>query len=107
MICYYRFGPGDSRILKSARNPRFQTRSRMPDLSTTIAGIHLKNPVFTASGTFGYGEEFAELIDLNALGGFVVKGLSIEPIQGSKPPRLHETPAGGKRLRISGKSSER
>jgi dihydroorotate dehydrogenase (NAD+) catalytic subunit len=66
----------------------------MPDLSTTIAGIQLKNPVLTASGTFGYGEEFSELLDLNALGGLVVKGLSIEPIQGAKPPRLHETPAG-------------
>jgi dihydroorotate dehydrogenase (NAD+) catalytic subunit len=50
----------------------------MPDLSTTIAGIQLKNPVLAASGTFGYGEEFGELIDLNALGGFVVKGLSID-----------------------------
>ncbi len=66
----------------------------MVDLSTTIAGIRLKNPVITASGTFGYGEEFSELIDLNALGGFVVKGLSIGPIRGTTPPRLHETPSG-------------
>jgi len=66
----------------------------MVDLSTEIAGIKLKNPVITASGTFGYGEEYSELIDLNRLGGLVVKGLSVNPMQGAEPPRLHETPAG-------------
>ena len=66
----------------------------MVDLSTEVAGIQLKNPVLTASGTFGYGEEFSRLIDLNRLGGFVVKGLSLEPMQGASPPRLHETAAG-------------
>jgi dihydroorotate dehydrogenase (NAD+) catalytic subunit len=66
----------------------------MVDLSTEIAGIKLKNPVITASGTFGYGEEFSELIDLNRLGGLVVKGLSVNAMQGAEPPRLHETPAG-------------
>ena len=66
----------------------------MVDLSTTMAGIKLKNPVITTSGTFGYGEEFSELIDPNELGGFVVKGLSNEPIRGATPPRLHETPSG-------------
>lgn len=66
----------------------------MVDLSTEIAGIRLKNPVITASGTFGYGEEFSELLDLNRLGGLVVKGLSIIPMQGATPPRLHETASG-------------
>ena len=56
----------------------------MVDLSTEIAGIKLKNPVMTASGTFGYGEEFSRLIDLNRLGGIVVKGLSIEPMGESR-----------------------
>ncbi len=66
----------------------------MPDLSTELAGISLKNPVIAASGTFGYGEEFSQLIDLNQLGGFVVKGLSFEPMEGAAAPRLHETPSG-------------
>lgn len=66
----------------------------MVDLSTQFAGIRLKNPVIAASGTFGYGEEFSRLIDLNELGGFVVKGLSVAPMQGAALPRLHETPAG-------------
>ena len=55
-----------------------QSAMDMIDLSTEVAGIHLKNPVLTASGTFGYGEEFSQMIDLNQLGGFVVKGLSLE-----------------------------
>ena len=66
----------------------------MVDLSTEVAGIELKNPVIAASGTFGYGEEFSGLIDLNRLGGFVVKGLSIEPMAGAVAPRLHETASG-------------
>ena len=66
----------------------------MVDLTTEFAGILLKNPVMTASGTFGYGEEFSRLIDLNELGGIVVKGLSIEPMSGAQAPRLHETPSG-------------
>jgi dihydroorotate dehydrogenase (NAD+) catalytic subunit len=66
----------------------------MVDLSTEVAGIRLKNPVIAASGTFGYGEEFSQLIDLNQLGGFVVKGLSIEPMKGAAAPRLHETASG-------------
>jgi dihydroorotate dehydrogenase (NAD+) catalytic subunit len=66
----------------------------MVDLSTEFAGIRLKNPVITASGTFGYGEEFAQLIDLNQLGGLVVKGLSVTPMQGAAAPRLHGTAAG-------------
>src|SRR3989442_10819496 len=66
----------------------------MVDLSAEIAGIRLKNPVITASGTFGYGEEFSDLIDLNRLGGLVVKGLSVNPMQGAAPLRLHETASG-------------
>jgi dihydroorotate dehydrogenase (NAD+) catalytic subunit len=65
-----------------------------PDLSVEIAGIRLKNPVMAASGTFGYGVEFAPLLDLNSLGGLVVKGLSREPMPGNPAPRLHETASG-------------
>jgi dihydroorotate dehydrogenase (NAD+) catalytic subunit len=56
--------------------------------------LRLRNPILAASGTFGYGVEFAHLVDLNRLGGFVVKGLSREPIEGAPPPRLCETPSG-------------
>lgn len=66
----------------------------MTDLSINIAGIHFKNPVLAASGTFGYGLEFAELIDLNRLGGFCTKGLSTEPLPGNRPPRIVETHGG-------------
>jgi dihydroorotate dehydrogenase (NAD+) catalytic subunit len=65
-----------------------------PDLAVTLCGIALKNPVIAASGTFAYGVEFAKQLDLNALGGFVVKGLSREPIEGNPPPRVIETEAG-------------
>ena len=65
-----------------------------PDLRVKIGSLELKNPVLTASGTFGYGQEFAPLIDLNALGGIVVKGLSLKPIAGNPPPRTVETPCG-------------
>lgn len=59
-----------------------------------IAGIKLKNPVIAASGTFGFGREYAEYMDLNTLGGISVKGLTLKPRQGNKPPRIAETPAG-------------
>ncbi len=59
-----------------------------------IAGIKLKNPVIAASGTFGFGREYAEYMDLNSLGGISVKGLTLKPRQGNKPPRIAETPAG-------------
>lgn len=65
-----------------------------PDLSIDFAGIKLKNPVFTASGTFGYGEEFADFVDLNRLGGVIVKGISLKPLKGNPPPRIWETPSG-------------
>ena len=65
-----------------------------PDLKTDIGGIELENPVMTASGTFGYAWEFEELVDLNRLGGIIVKGLSLEPSLGNKPPRIVETACG-------------
>jgi len=63
-------------------------------LATTLCGIQLRNPVIAASGTFGYGIEFEKLVDLDALGGLVVKGLSREPIEGNPEPRLWETRGG-------------
>jgi dihydroorotate dehydrogenase (NAD+) catalytic subunit len=68
--------------------------ANQPDLRVKIGPLELKNPVLTASGTFGYGQEFASLIDLNSLGGIVVKGLSLKPIAGNPPPRTVETPCG-------------
>jgi dihydroorotate dehydrogenase (NAD+) catalytic subunit len=65
-----------------------------PCIHTEIAGVNFQNPVLTASGTFGYGQEFAHLIDLNQLGGIVVKGISAEPMPGNPPPRIYETEAG-------------
>jgi dihydroorotate dehydrogenase (NAD+) catalytic subunit len=65
-----------------------------PNVSVDIGGIKLKNPVMTASGTFGYGAEFDDLIDLNRLGGIIVKGLSLEPSKGNPPPRIIETSCG-------------
>jgi dihydroorotate dehydrogenase (NAD+) catalytic subunit len=64
------------------------------DLRVSIGSVHLKNPIIAASGTFGYGVEFAELVDLNRLGGIVVKGLSAQPMAGNPPPRMVETPSG-------------
>jgi len=64
------------------------------DLSVHVGALRLRNPILAASGTFGYGIEFAHLVDLNLLGGLVVKGLSREPIEGAPPPRIVETPSG-------------
>ncbi|MBZ5722493.1 MAG: dihydroorotate dehydrogenase [Acidobacteriia bacterium] len=74
--------------------PPAATGGRGPDLSVSFAGISLKNPVIAASGTFAYGLEFEDVVHLDRLGGFVVKGLSKEPMPGNPPPRLFETPAG-------------
>lgn len=63
-------------------------------MAVDIAGVRFKNPVMTASGTFGYGLEFSNLMDLNSIGGIVVKGLSMAPIKGNPPPRVYETPSG-------------
>jgi dihydroorotate dehydrogenase (NAD+) catalytic subunit len=65
-----------------------------PDLRTDIGGIVLKNPVMTASGTFGYAREFERMVDLNRLGAIIVKGLSLEPSPGNQPPRIAETACG-------------
>ena len=70
------------------------TSARAVDLSVQIGALRLRNPILAASGTFGYGLEFAHLINLNRLGGFVTKGLSKEPIEGAPPPRLYPTPSG-------------
>jgi len=68
--------------------------TKKPDLSVDLAGIRLKNPVLTASGTFGYGEEYRDIVDLDRLGGIIVKGVSARPIKGNPPPRIWETPSG-------------
>jgi dihydroorotate dehydrogenase (NAD+) catalytic subunit len=65
-----------------------------PDLSISFCGINFKNPIIAASGTFGYGVEFEDIVTLDRLGGFVVKGLSREPMAGNPPPRMFETAAG-------------
>ncbi|MCL4483839.1 MAG: dihydroorotate dehydrogenase [Bacteroidetes bacterium] len=66
----------------------------MAELSIDIAGLKLKNPVLTASGTFGYGVEFDDFFDVNTLGGFIVKGTTQHPRQGNAYPRMAETPSG-------------
>jgi dihydroorotate dehydrogenase (NAD+) catalytic subunit len=79
-----------------SRNPNPDARSTdfAPRLEATVAGVRFQNPVLTASGTFGYGQEFAHLIDLNRLGGICVKGISADPMPGNPPPRIYETEAG-------------
>ncbi len=66
----------------------------MAKLSVNVGGLKLKNPVLTASGTFGYGLEFADFVDLNSLGGFIVKGTTLHPREGNDYPRMAETPSG-------------
>lgn len=66
----------------------------MAQLNVKVGGLNLKNPVLTASGTFGYGLEFADFIDLNRLGGFIVKGTTLHPREGNDYPRMAETPSG-------------
>jgi len=65
-----------------------------PDLSVRLGPLELKNPVLTASGTFGYGREYESLLEASLLGGIVVKGLSLKPREGNPPPRITETPCG-------------
>ena len=71
------------------RNPDFS-----PDVEVDIASVRFQNPVLTASGTFGYGQEFAQLIELNRLGGICVKGISADPMPGNPAPRIYETDSG-------------
>lgn len=66
----------------------------MVNISTKIGGLILKNPVLTASGTFGYGTEYKDLVDLNSLGGIIVKGTTLNPREGNDYPRMAETPSG-------------
>ncbi|MBR6342681.1 MAG: dihydroorotate dehydrogenase, partial [Selenomonadaceae bacterium] len=63
-------------------------------LESTLAGIRMKTPVWTASGTFGFGEEFADFVDLERLGAVVIKGTTLEPRRGNDGVRMAETPAG-------------
>ena len=65
----------------------------MADLNININGLSLKNPVLTASGTFGYGTEFQDFIDLERLGGFIVKGTTLKHREGNPYPRMAETPS--------------
>lgn len=85
--------PGKTKLAESS-NKLPQSKDFVPRIHTTIAGVHFQNPVMTASGTFGYGQEFAHLIDLNQLGAIVVKGISAEPMAGNPPPRIYETESG-------------
>lgn len=71
-----------------------KTTDHPPDLSVQLGPLHLKNPVMVASGTFGYGEEYADFLELGQLGAVVVKGISLRPRPGNPPPRLVETPSG-------------
>ena len=66
----------------------------MVNLSVNLGNLHLQNPVLTASGTFGYGEEYSDFVNLDRLGGFIVKGTTLNPRQGNDYPRMVETPSG-------------
>ena len=66
----------------------------MADLRVNIAGLQMKNPVMTASGTFGYGLEYADLVNLEDIGGIIVKGTTLHPRQGNPYPRMAETAMG-------------
>jgi dihydroorotate dehydrogenase (NAD+) catalytic subunit len=68
--------------------------TKKPQLEVEVGGIRMKNPVMTASGTFGYGEEFSPFIDLDKLGAIVLKGITLKPKRGNPPPRIIETPSG-------------
>ena len=89
-------------VFHSARQHACRQRGRIyavsarseVDLSVQIGSLRFSNPIIAASGTFGYGVEFADLVDLNALGGIVTKGLSLEPMEGAPAPRICETPSG-------------
>src|SRR5262245_18726260 len=82
------------RAVNSSPAPNRRPSAADVDLSVRIGTLEFNNPVLAASGTFGYGIEFAHLVDFNKLGGFVTKGLSREPIAGAPAPRLCETPSG-------------
>jgi len=71
-----------------------KSKEKLPNLAIDLAGISLRNPVMVASGTFGYGEEYAELLDLNRLGAIVTKTITLKPRLGNEPPRIVETASG-------------
>ncbi|MEE9315500.1 MAG: tRNA-dihydrouridine synthase, partial [bacterium] len=71
-----------------------KAKEKPPNLAIELAGISLKNPVMVASGTFGYGEEYAQLVDLNRLGAIVAKTITLKPRLGNDPPRIVETASG-------------
>jgi dihydroorotate dehydrogenase (NAD+) catalytic subunit len=77
-----------------APSPESRIPNPEPRMQVNIADVEFQNPVLTASGTFGYGQEFAHLIDLNRLGGICVKGISADPMAGNPPPRIYETESG-------------
>ena len=85
--------PAAEAAAKSTAQPK-PAAGPFPDLSIRFSGVRLKNPVIAASGTFGYGIEFEDIVNLERLGGFVTKGLSREPMAGNPPPRIFETAAG-------------
>jgi dihydroorotate dehydrogenase (NAD+) catalytic subunit len=76
------------------RRTGLSDRGDRVDLRVTLGKLELKNPVMTASGTFGYGEEYSEFVDLNTLGAIVVKGISLQPMEGNPSPRICETSCG-------------
>ncbi len=80
--------------LKNTKGSSGKNNFTNPDLSQILAGIPLQNPVMTASGTFGYGKEYADFFDLNKLGALITKGISLKPMIGNPPPRICETPSG-------------
>lgn len=79
---------------RRARTAKGSAGNFEPKIGVTIAGVRFQNPVMTASGTFGYGQEYANVIDLNQLGAICVKGISAEPMAGNPPPRIYETDSG-------------
>ena len=68
--------------------------AKAPDMRVNVAGVELRSPVIAASGTFGYGVEFEEIVSIDRIGAFVTKGLSREPMAGNPTPRIIETAAG-------------
>ena len=87
-------GVVDFSAVSSPELARTSERPTEVDLRVSVGTLHLKNPIIAASGTFGYGLEFAHLVDLNRLGGIVVKGLSIAPMEGAPAPRMCDTASG-------------
>lgn len=84
----------DFLAVNSSQPVRSPERPAEVDLRVSVGTLLFKNPIIAASGTFGYGVEFAHLVDLNRLGGIVVKGLSAQPMAGNPSPRMHETTGG-------------